>query len=245
MKKDFKGKVAVITGASKGIGRAVCIRLAQMGVNICAIARKQEDLDVLEKEIKGYGVECITFTVNVSDFAGLGTAMKAAFEKFRHIDILLNNAGTGVACPFEDLTLQDIDETIDVNLKGVIYGTKLVVPYMALTGGNIINISSMSATRGIPDPVNNNGIYTATKFGVNGFSECMEKYLLKYNIHVTTFCPGSTATTWWEKWKHSFGTEEMIPTDYISDIVELILNCPDHVLFKQIRILPNAEVNNF
>lgn len=245
MKKDFKGKVAVITGASKGIGRAVCIRLAQMGVNICAIARKQEDLDVLEKEIKGYGVECITFTVNVSDFAGLGTAMKAAFEKFRHIDILLNNAGTGVACPFEDLTLQDIDETIDVNLKGVIYGTKLVVPYMALTGGNIINISSMSATRGIPDPVNNNGIYTATKFGVNGFSECMEKYLLKYNIHVTTFCPGSTATTWWEKWKHSFGTEEMIPTDYIADIVELILNCPDHVLFKQIRILPNAEVNNF
>jgi len=245
VQKNHAGKAAVITGATRGIGKAVSLRLAGLGVHICAIARKQDELDELRKGIEAFGVQCVTCIANVSDFAALGEAMQQAYDRFHRIDILLNNAGTGVACPFEELTLEDIDETIDVNLKGVIYGTKLALPFMAKTGGNIINVSSMSATRGIPDPVNNNGIYTATKFGVNGFSECMEKYLLKYNIHVTTFCPGSTATSWWERWTHSFGRDRMIPTEYIADIVELILNCPDHVLFKQLRILPDAEADNF
>ena len=81
--------------------------------------------------------------------------------------------------PFEELTKSDVDTTIDVNLKGTIYAVKLSVPYFEKTGGgNILNISSMSAIRGIPDPVNNNGIYTATKFAINGFTECMQKYLL-------------------------------------------------------------------
>jgi len=244
-RKDYSGKSAVITGATRGIGKAVGLRLAKMGINISAIARKQEELEAVKKEITALGVECRTFTADVSDYESFGSAIKQTHDTFGRIDILLNNAGTGVACPFEELTLEDIDQTIDVNLKGVIYGTKHVVPFMAATGGNIINISSMSATRGIPDPVNNNGIYTSTKFAVNGFSECMEKYLLKYHIHVTTLCPGSTATSWWERWTHSFGPDKMIPPDYIADIVELILQTPDNVLFKQLRVLPDAEVDNF
>jgi len=244
-KKDYHGKAAVITGATRGIGKAVSIRLAGMGVKIAAIARKQEELDVLKKEMTELGAECLTFAADVSNYEGIGRVMKETYNTFKSIDILLNNAGTGVDCSFEDLTQEDIDQTIDVNLKGVIYCTKHAVPYMASTGGNIINISSMSATRGIPDPINSNGIYTSTKFAVNGFSECMEKYLLKYKIHVSTLCPGSTATSWWERWDHSFGLDKMMPPEYVADIVELILQTPDHILFKQLKVLPDTEVDNF
>jgi short-subunit dehydrogenase len=93
--------------------------------------------------------------------------------------------------------------------------------------------------------VNNNGIHILTKFAVNGFSECMEKYLLKCKIHVTTLCPGSTATSWWDRWTHPFGREAVMPPDCIADIVELILNTPDNVLFRQLRVLPDAEVDIF
>ena len=112
-------------------------------------------------------------------------------------------------------------------------------------GGNILNISSMSAIRGIPDPVNNNGIYTATKFAINGFTECMQKYLLKYGIRVTALCPGSTATSWWTRWTHSFGTDAMLPVDTLADIVELIVMSPEKVLFKQLQVLPTVEIDNF
>lgn len=244
---DLRGRTAVITGATRGIGEAVALRLAGLGVNIAAIARKKDELDALQAKVEKLGVQCLPFAMNVTDFDAMGNAMKKTFETFGRIDVLLNNAGTGVMTSFEDLTVEEIDTTIDVNLKAVIYGTKHVVPYMGMgkTGGNIINVSSMSATRGIPDPVNNNGIYTATKFGVNGFSECMEKYLIKYNIRVTTFCPGSTATSWWQRWKHSFGTDRMLPTEYVADIVELILYSPEHVLFKQLQVLPTVEADNF
>ena len=112
-------------------------------------------------------------------------------------------------------------------------------------GGNILNISSMSAIRGIPDPVNNNGIYTATKFAINGFTECMQKYLLKYGIRVTALCPGSTATSWWTRWTHSFGTDAMLPVETLADIAELIVTSPEKVLFKQLQVLPTVEIDNF
>ena len=148
--------------------------------------------------------------------------------------------------PFEDLSLEDIDATIDVNLKGTIYSIRQAVSYMAKNGGgNILNVSSMSAIRGIPDPVNCNGIYTATKFAINGFTECMQKYLLKYNIRVTALCPGSTATSWWTRWTHSFGTDAMLPVETLADVAEMIVTSPEKVLFKQLQLLPTVEVDNF
>jgi hypothetical protein len=135
---------------------------------------------------------------------------------------------------------------IDVNLKGTIYATRQAVPFMDKNGGgNILNVSSMSAIRGIPDPVNCNGIYTATKFAINGFTECMQKYLLKYNIRVTALCPGSTDTSWWERWTHSFGTDAMLPVDTLADMAEMIVTAPEKVLFKQMQVLPTVEIDNF
>jgi len=245
MGKNNENKCVVITGGSQGIGHAIAVKCARLGYHICAIARKQGELDALREEIEAFGVECLTYSASVTDYEALGAAMKLFAEHFGGIDVLVNCAGTGVMDPFEELTLEDIDRTIDVNLKGTIYSVKQAYPYMIEHGGNVINISSMSGIRGIPHPCNVNGIYTATKFGVNGFSECMQKYLAPKGILVTTLCPGSTDTSWWDSWSQDFSTEVMIKPETIADFVELILQSPKNTLFKMLQVLPAAEINNF
>ena len=244
-KIDLKNKTAVVVGGTRGIGYSIAVRMAQLGMNVAVLARKREELDKMKSVIESLGVRFIGITTDVTDYVAIGDAFKVVFDTFGSFDVLVNSAGTGVMTPFEEITVEDIDRTIDVNLKGTIYSIRQAVQYMKESGGNILNISSMSAIRGIPDPVNNNGIYTATKFAVNGFTECMQKYLLKYGIRVTVLCPGSTDTSWWERWTHSFGTDAMLPADTLADMAELIVTSPQKVLFKQMQVLPTVEVDNF
>ncbi len=246
MTRRLEGKVGVIVGGTRGIGKAIALRMARLGMDLAVLARSEKELEETGKEITALGVKCLTVRADASDYAAFGEAYQKVWDTFGRFDLLVNSAGTGVMTPFEELTLEDIDTTIDVNLKGTIYSIRQAVDYMARSGGgNILNISSMSAIRGIPDPVNCNGIYTATKFAVNGFTECMQKYLLKYNIRVTALCPGSTATSWWTRWTHSFGTDAMLPADTLADMAEMIVTAPEKVLFKQMQVLPTVEIDNF
>lgn len=246
MAGKLEGKAGVVVGGTRGIGKAIALRMAQLGMDLAVLARSDKELEETGKEIAALGVKCLTVRADASDYAAFGTAYKQVWDTYGRFDLLVNSAGTGVMTPFEELTLEDIDTTIDVNLKGTIYSIRQAVDYMARSGGgNILNISSMSAIRGIPDPVNCNGIYTATKFAVNGFTECMQKYLLKYNIRVTALCPGSTATSWWTRWTHSFGTDAMLPADTLADMAEMIVTAPEKVLFKQMQVLPTVEIDNF
>ena len=219
--------------------------MAELGMNVAVLARNETELDKMRADIESLGVKYIGIKTDVTSYDDLGAAFKSVYSVFGSFDVLVNSAGTGVMTPFEEITVEDIDRTIDVNLKGTIYAIRQAVEYMKDTGGNILNISSMSAIRGIPDPVNNNGIYTATKFAVNGFTECMQKYLLKYGIRVTVLCPGSTDTSWWERWTHSFGTDAMLPADTLADMAEMIVTAPEKVLFKQMQVLPTVEADNF
>ena len=246
MMRQLEGKAGVIVGGTRGIGKAIALRMAQLGMDLAILARNEKELEETEREITALGVKCLTVRADASDYAAFGSAYQKVWDTFGRFDLLVNSAGTGVMTPFEELTLEDIDTTIDVNLKGTIYSIRQAVDYMARSGGgNILNISSMSAIRGIPDPVNCNGIYTATKFAINGFTECMQKYLLKYNIRVTALCPGSTATSWWTRWTHSFGTDAMLPADTLADMAEMIVTAPEKVLFKQMQVLPTVEIDNF
>ena len=246
MMRQLEGKAGVIVGGTRGIGKAIALRMAQLGMDLAILARNEKELEETEREITALGVKCLTVRADASDYAAFGSAYQKVWDTFGRFDLLVNSAGTGVMTPFEELTLEDIDTTIDVNLKGTIYSIRQAVGYMARSGGgNILNISSMSAIRGIPDPVNCNGIYTATKFAINGFTECMQKYLLKYNIRVTALCPGSTATSWWTRWTHSFGTDAMLPADTLADMAEMIVTAPEKVLFKQMQVLPTVEIDNF
>ena len=245
-KLDLHGKTGFIIGGTRGIGNAIAMRMAGLGMNLTVIARKEDELAAMKAQVESLGVRFLGIQASNTDFDAIAAAFETSWQTYGRLDLLVNAAGTGVMTPFEELTKSDVDTTIDVNLKGTIYAVKLSVPYFEKTGGgNILNISSMSAIRGIPDPVNNNGIYTATKFAINGFTECMQKDLLKYGIRVTALCPGSTATSWWTPWTHSFGTDAMLPVDTLADIVELIVTSPEKVLFKQLQVLPTVEIDNF
>lgn len=245
-KLDLHGKTGFIIGGTRGIGNAIAMRMAGLGMNLTVIARKEDELAAMKAQVESLGVRFLGIQASNTDFDAIAAAFETSWQTYGRLDLLVNAAGTGVMTPFEELTKSDVDTTIDVNLKGTIYAVKLSVPYFEKTGsGNILNISSMSAIRGIPDPVNNNGIYTATKFAINSFTECMQKYLLKYGIRVTALCPGSTATSWWTRWTHSFGTDAMLPVDTLADIAELIVTSPEKVLFKQLQVLPTVEIDNF
>ena len=244
--EDVSGKVIVVTGASRGLGRKICTHFSGLGMKVAALARNGTELKILEAEIRGSGGDCITFSVDVTDYDGLSSAMEQTVESWGTLDVLVNNAGVGFDDSFEEITKENIDRTIDVNLKGLIYATQLAAPYMKKQNkGSIFNISSIAGTRGVNTKNNSNGIYTATKFAVNGFSDAISKYLMKNNIHVVTLCPGGIDTTWWDRWTWTHEKEALIDPQDIASLIEFILKAPKNVLYKQVLFHPAVEVDSW
>ena len=244
---ELKKKTVLVTGSSRGIGRAIALAFGRAGYNVALNASKSAaQLEETKSLLESEAIPVLAVLADVSDYEGCKLLFAKIEETFGMVDVLVNNAGISHIGLFTDMTPAEWNHVLDVNLGSVLNCTHLAVPAMVSEkDGVILNISSMSAIRGIPDPVNNNGIYTATKFAINGFTECMQKYLLKYGIRVTALCPGSTATSWWTRWTHSFGTDAMLPVDTLADIVELIVTSPEKVLFKQLQVLPTVEIDNF
>ena len=246
MDRELNGRVAFIMGASRGMGRAISLRLAGAGALIAAAARNADQLDSLKSEIEAAGGRCRVFVLDVLDYEGLDAALRETEKVLGNITIFYNGVGIAPAGSIESLSIEQINHVLDINIKGMIYGTKTAIPYLKKNGGgNIVNVSSMAATRGLGTAPDYNGIYTATKWALNGFDECMEKYLVNDNIRVSTLCPGSTYTSLWENVPLPFPAEEMIPVEYVAEVVEMILRAPDSVVFKQARFCAAVEINNF
>ncbi|MHB8277530.1 MAG: SDR family NAD(P)-dependent oxidoreductase [Candidatus Humimicrobiaceae bacterium] len=238
---SLKNKVMIITGASRGLGKFLCYYFAKKGVKIVAVARSEDKLKELQAEIKNENGVIKIFPLDVRDFKGIGLLVDEVLKDFNKIDILINNAGVGKNANFEDLSQQDIDNMIDTNLKGTIYFTRQIVPVMIRRKkGYIINISSTSSIRGL----NNNGIYHASKFGVNGFSDAMSKYLMKNNIYVTTLCPGGIETTLYDigEWgDYLWGRENLIKPEEVAKFIDLIFELRPTTLFKNAVFFPTCE----
>ncbi|MHB1347044.1 MAG: SDR family oxidoreductase [Candidatus Humimicrobiaceae bacterium] len=240
MFNDLNGRVAVITGASRGLGRHLCEYLSEKGVKIVAVARKSNDLESLEKNISSKGKDIITFQMDVSDYDAIASMTETVVKEFGRIDILINNAGIKSEEPIEKMTRKMIDEELDTILKGTIYFTRHIAPVMMKAkSGCVINITSTSALRGL----NSNGIYFAAKHGQRGFADSMSKYLAPYNIHVVTLCPGGMDTPFWDKIKHHIheSKDQLMKVEEISELIELILLGAKNTLFKQVTFFPISE----
>lgn len=240
------GKNAFIVGATRGIGRSVALRLAQEGTNLGICSRNREDLEQLKNSIVGTGVRCEAYALDALDYTSMENAMLSAERDLGPISIFYNGVGVAPNGSIETLTFEEISKTIDINVKGIIYGTKISIPFLRRAGGgHIINVSSIAGYRGLGTAPDYNGVYPATKFAVNGFDESMEKYLAKDGIHVTTLMPGSTATSLWDNKPLPFPKEEMIPPNYLAELVVLILKAPKQVIFKQARLVSKNEIDLF
>lgn len=185
--RKLLGKVAIVTGASRGIGRDIAIELAKNGANVVINYSKDEDgadktLNLI-KEFAGYAIKV---KENVKSFEGAKNIIDKTIESFGSIDIIVNNAGISKIGLFMDSTKEDIDNILDVNLKGAMYITKHGLPHMLNKGGNIINISSMWGEVGASCEV----LYSSSKGGLNLFTKALAKEMAPSNIRVNAIAPG-------------------------------------------------------
>lgn len=189
--QTIAGKVALITGAGRGIGRATAIAFAQEGIHVGLVGRSIENLQKVAEELKRYDVKIAVAAADVADLNSITTAVESIRGELGPIDILVNNAGISKFGGFMDLTPEEWTNIIDVNVKGVYYTTRAVLPEMLERNiGDIINISSTAGQKGAPVT----SAYTASKAAVIGLSESLMLEVRKKNIRVVTLTPSTVAT---------------------------------------------------
>jgi len=217
--ESLKGKNALITGAGKGIGRALAIALAQEGVNVGLVARTESDLQHLAEELKTFNVQIAIATADVSSIDSVNTAVAKVKSDLGVIDILINNAGTSTFGSFMELEPARWEEIVKVNLFGVYYVTRAVLPEMIeRQTGDIVNISSTAGQRGAPVT----SAYSASKFGLIGLSESLMQEVRKHNIRVTTLTPSTVATDLAKELKLTDGNPDKVMQP--EDLAELVVS---------------------
>lgn len=190
--KELAGKVALITGASRGIGLAIAGQLADMGARLALCARNSQALDAAAEGLrKRTGAEVFAMAADVtraSDITQLAEKTRVALGP---VDILVNNAGLGSFKPFHEFTEEEWDTMLDTNLKGVFLMSRAIAPQMIeRRSGQIINIASLAGK----NTFTNGSVYCASKWGLMGLTGCMAEDLRGYDIRVSAVCPGSVAT---------------------------------------------------
>ena len=242
------GKVALITGASSGIGEAAALALGAEGAAVAVSARRKERLDELVKRIEAAGGTAVALPGDVTVEADATKAVEDTVSRLGRIDVLVNSAGVNEAGGVESLSLDTWRRVIDINLMGTIYTCKAAIPHMKAQGaGDIINISSTAGRRaaGLFGP------YTTSKFGLTGFTEGMRQEVGAAGIRVAIVEPGATATEIANsisdpKWRdaihqHTHKQGAMEASD-VADAIVLIVTLPRRANVSQMLIRPTSDV---
>ncbi|MEK4749123.1 3-ketoacyl-ACP reductase [Bacillus circulans] len=229
MAQSLKGKVAFITGAGRGIGKAVAVALANEGVNIGLLARTEGALQEVAKEVEALGVKAAYATVDVSSLEEVEQAISTLTNELGKADILINNAGIGKFQSLLDMDPEEWKQIIDVNLMGPYYVTKAVLPQLIeKNGGDIINISSTNGLNGAAT----SSAYSASKFGLIGMTESLAQEVRRNNIRVTSLTPSTVAT------------DLAVKTDLIKGDAEKYMQPEDiaELIVSQLKLHPRIYV---
>ena len=188
---NIDGKVVVITGASSGLGEATASHLAARGAIVVLGARRADRLEALVDEIVSVGGTAMSLVTDVTDAAQVQALVDAAVTHYGRVDVLLNNAGVMPHSPLERRKIDDWNRTIDINLKGVLYGIAAALPHMQRQkAGHIINVSSVAGHK----VGKNNAVYAATKTAVRVISEGLRQEVKPWTLRTTVVSPGAVAT---------------------------------------------------
>ena len=242
----MKNKIALITGATSGIGKASAITLAKMGYDIIATGRRKDRLDELEKELPA-GVRFLPLVFDVRDREKVGEILGNLPSDWAAIDVLINNAGNAHGMdPIQTGSLDDWDAMMDINVKGLLYVSKAIIPGMTeRQSGIIINIGSIAGKEVYP----NGNVYCGSKHAVDAITKGMRIDLNPFGIKVIGIHPGLVETEFSlvrfkgdEKRAETVyqGYEPLVAQD-IADIVEFVVNRPAHVVLADIVVLPTAQ----
>lgn len=249
MAGKLDGKVALVTGASSGIGEATALALAEVGASVVVAARRTDKLDELVQKIEGMGGKAFAVTADVADENQARDMVTAANAEFGRVDILVNNAGVMLLGPIGGADTEEWRRMLGINVLGLMYATHAALPLMKAQGsGHIVNISSV-AGRTVSAGV---GVYNASKWGVGAFSESLRQEVSKDKIRVTIIEPGAVAT---ELTQHVTNPEVQeriqkmyseITTLESEDIAAAIIYAvtqPDRVNVNEILIRPTEQAS--
>ena len=246
MSHNIEGKVVVITGASSGLGEAAARHLSAQGASVVLGARRVERILSLAKELAGSGAKALAIATDVTHCDQVKGLVDAAVQAYGRVDVMINNAGLMPHSPLERLKIDDWDRTIDVNIKGVLYGIAAVLPYMKQQkSGHIINVSSVAGHKVSPG----GAVYAATKHAVRALSEGLRLEVKPYNIRTTVISPGAVATELPDSVTepdiaeniHKFYETFAIPADAFARAVAFAMSQPDDVDINEILFRPTRQ----
>jgi len=243
---NISGKVVVITGASSGMGDATARYLADRGAVVVLGARRADRLNALMDEITKRGGKALALATDVTDAAQVQRLVDAAVERFGRIDVMVNNAGLMPHSPLERRKIADWDRTIDVNIKGVLYGIAAALPHMQRQkSGHFINVSSVAGHKVRPAGV----VYSATKTAVRVISEGLRQEVKPWNIRTTVISPGAVATELPQsitepdiaKGIEQFYKDYAIPASSFARAVAFAISQPEDVDINEILFRPTSQ----
>jgi len=234
---QLSGQVAVVTGAGRGIGAAVAIRLAQLGAQVVLCGRKRTPLEATSKAIKGDGNHASIMECDVSDLRSVQLLSSTFEHSFGRLDILVNNAGIiGSQGPLHELSPDTWDDIFNTNLRGVYYMIRSLAPIMIRAHtGHIINISSLAGK----NPVPNLAAYSASKWGLNGLSYSVAEELRGSGIRVSVICPGSVNTDFSPHVGKN--TDKMLQPADIAHAVEMVVTQAAQSFMSEILLRPTQK----
>lgn len=191
----INGKVALVTGAGQGIGRAIALRLAKDGADIALVDLKDDKIKTVAEEIKALGRKAVTFTADVSDRDAIFAAVNHAEKELGGFDIIVNNAGISQVNPLLKVTQQEVEKIYKINVQGVLWGIQAAAEKFKARNqkGKIINAASIAGHEGFALL----GIYSSTKFAVRALTQAAAKELASSGITVNAYCPGVVGTDMW------------------------------------------------
>lgn len=234
---NLSGQVAVVTGAGRGIGAAIAQELANLGVTVVLSGRTEKTLRETASRIVAGGGKAETLTCDVCDLGSVENLAAAVEEKFRRVDVLVNNAGIGsFTSPLHELTPPEWEKVLNTNLRGVFYSIRAFAPLMIRAkSGHIINISSLAGKNALP----NGAAYAASKWGLNGLTYSVAEELRAHNIRVSVVCPGSVDT---ELSPHTGkNPSKMLKPEDVAHVVGMLVTQAPQSFASEVLIRPTLK----
>ncbi|MCW2601722.1 MAG: L-allo-threonine dehydrogenase, NAD(P)-binding [Frankiales bacterium] len=246
MARKLEGKVALVTGASSGIGEATAIALAAEGAAVAIAARRTERLEALRAKLEAGGARVFAVPLDVTDEASADTAVEQAVAELGRLDIVINNAGVMLLGPIVDADTEDWRRMINTNVLGVMYVTHAALPHLLKEGGDLVQMSSVAGRMARVG----SGAYNASKWAVNAFSESLRQEVTSRGVRVTLIEPGAVATELQSHITHPGAKAalekrlaEMRPLQAV-DIANAVLYSvtqPPHVSINEILVRPTDQ----
>ena len=228
-------ELAIVTGASRGIGKAIALRFAKEKYDVMIFGRNVEALKKVKSEILKAGVKCEYFAGDAADEKFVNESVSKIFEKYEKVDHLVNNAGLGIFKKLVDSNLEDFKKQIDVNLYGIYNFTKAVADKMIeRKSGSVINIASLAGKNSFVGGT----MYSSSKHAVLGFTRSLMLELREFNIRVAAICPGSVATEFFGGPGRHPNYDKILKAEDVAESVMVILKLPMHALISEIDLRP-------